>query len=281
MIRSFQVLLAGCLAALAVPQVGKANVLPIDQDVIRLSVREASGAILRITVEVTNADGLAALDIPIQFGEPGDPIRLEGVTWSHRVDGWDFRHAAIDNENKTVILGLICELLQPRKEAYLRAPASPLETSVAELVFHLHPGYHPAFRPFRTELPTHELSLIYNLFDGTTPDVVIVAPKFEVDFGTDQTVLPSSFALSQNAPNPFNPATSFTLSLPEPSDYQVNIYNITGQLVRMFSGHLEAGDHVVLWDGRNSSGTRVASGVYFYSAEAGSFTATRRMILLK
>jgi hypothetical protein len=94
-------------------------------------------------------------------------------------------------------------------------------------------------------------------------------------------IIPTEFALKQNFPNPFNPATSMALDLPEASDYRLSIYNIAGQLVKTYAGHSEAGTLTITWDGTSNVGGKVASGVYFYRAEAGKFNATRKMVLMK
>jgi hypothetical protein len=93
----------------------------------------------------------------------------------------------------------------------------------------------------------------------------------------DQSILPEKFALHQNHPNPFNPATEISFDLPVAKHVLINIYNITGQKVTTLAdGYFEAGSHSVTWDG-----TRNASGVYFYRIQAGEFTETRKMTLLK
>jgi hypothetical protein len=94
-------------------------------------------------------------------------------------------------------------------------------------------------------------------------------------------IIPTEFALRQNYPNPFNPSTSMALDLPNASDYRLTIYNIAGQVVKTYAGPSEAGTLTVTWDGTNSVGGKVASGVYFYRAEAGTFNATRKMVLMK
>ena len=88
--------------------------------------------------------------------------------------------------------------------------------------------------------------------------------------------LPTEFSLSQNYPNPFNPTTNIELSLPTASDYTLAVYNIIGQQVAVFEGYAEAGIVTITWDASEQ-----ASGVYLYRVEAGSFTATRKMTLLK
>jgi hypothetical protein len=90
-----------------------------------------------------------------------------------------------------------------------------------------------------------------------------------------KTALPTAFALSQNVPNPFNPTTKIGLSLPTVSDWSVDIYNVAGQLVKSFNGR-GIGNVTVDWDASN-----VASGIYFYKATAGSFTDTKKMVLMK
>ena len=94
-------------------------------------------------------------------------------------------------------------------------------------------------------------------------------------------VLPTQFALKQNFPNPFNPSTSLAIDFPNASDYKLTIYNIAGQTVRAFSGNTEAGTVTLTWDGRDARGSQVATGVYFYSVEAGAFKDVKKMVLLK
>jgi len=93
--------------------------------------------------------------------------------------------------------------------------------------------------------------------------------------------LPSTFALAQNYPNPFNPTTTIELALPVASEYNLAIYNVAGQLIRAYSGYSSAGVVKIKWDGRDASGDQVASGMYFYKAEAKDFSATKKMLLMK
>ncbi|MFH2056997.1 MAG: T9SS type A sorting domain-containing protein, partial [bacterium] len=90
-----------------------------------------------------------------------------------------------------------------------------------------------------------------------------------------KTVLPTDYALLQNTPNPFNPTTKITLELPTVTDWNVDIYNVAGQLVTRFNG-TDVGVKTIEW---NADG--VASGIYFYKATAGNFTDTKKMVLMK
>jgi hypothetical protein len=89
-------------------------------------------------------------------------------------------------------------------------------------------------------------------------------------------VLPETYALLQNYPNPFNPTTNIDFALPVASDYTLTIYNITGQVVTSFNGYSDAGTVSIQWDASGYS-----SGVYFYKLDAGAFSATRKMVLIK
>jgi len=250
------------------------------RDVLRLSAAVLENGEYKVAVQVFNDEELAALDIPLRFGQPGDPIELVRVDFSPRVADWDFTHAAIDNQNKTVILGLISELIGTRQNADLKVSAEG-RAKIADLVFKVDGEFEASFETFTTERPGHELTFIYNQDVDGKPTVKSIAPDFEVDVSFKGSVLPTEYALSQNFPNPFNPSTSFTLSLPEASDYSIRIFNVAGQLVRSFDGHLEAGNHTITWVGDNNQGAKVASGVYFYKAAANGFTETRKMMMLK
>jgi hypothetical protein len=94
-------------------------------------------------------------------------------------------------------------------------------------------------------------------------------------------IKPTSYALAQNYPNPFNPTTTIELALPVASEYEVAIYNVAGQLIRTYSGYSSAGVVKIEWDGRDASGSKVASGMYFYKANASDFAATKKMLLMK
>lgn len=94
-------------------------------------------------------------------------------------------------------------------------------------------------------------------------------------------IVPTSFELLQNYPNPFNPVTVIEMALPVRAEWSVTVFNMLGQRVRRFEGQSEAGIVSVTWDGRDSDGSRVASGIYLYSAKAGQYAATKKMLLLK
>jgi len=89
--------------------------------------------------------------------------------------------------------------------------------------------------------------------------------------------IPESFTLKQNYPNPFNPATTIEFALPRAAYVTLEIHNILGERIEtLVSRPMSAGTYSVIWD---ASG--VPSGVYFYKIEAGPFSETRKMTLVK
>jgi uncharacterized membrane protein YphA (DoxX/SURF4 family) len=104
----------------------------------------------------------------------------------------------------------------------------------------------------------------------------------QVTEGHEETPRPGSWYLSQNHPNPFGSATTITYALPDAQPVTLAIYDIRGALVRdLIRGTVSAGQHRVVWDGRDGRGHSVASGIYFCSMEAGGSRETRRMVLLR
>ena len=99
--------------------------------------------------------------------------------------------------------------------------------------------------------------------------------------------IPAETELLRNYPNPFNPETWIPYHLSEDADVSLTIYDANGALVRSIDvGHQTAAKYdtrtkAIYWDGRNQFGEQVASGIYFYSLEAGDFSATRKMVILK
>jgi hypothetical protein len=87
--------------------------------------------------------------------------------------------------------------------------------------------------------------------------------------------------LQTNAPNPFNARTNLRFELADGGPYTVRVYDVTGRVVRTFSGVGVSGENVIQWHGRDDRGDEVASGVYYYQLQVGSFTQTRKMALVK
>ncbi len=107
--------------------------------------------------------------------------------------------------------------------------------------------------------------------------VDLTAPTPVADAG-----LPRSLALSQNAPNPFNPQTTIVFAVDRATGVRLGVYDLQGRLVRTLAERVYApGEHSVVWDGRDDAGSEMPSGLYLYRLEDGRRTQTRKMVLVR
>ena len=114
----------------------------------------------------------------------------------------------------------------------------------------------------------------------------VVATKMalaqSVDEEPDASDSSIEFGLNQNYPNPFNPATTIRYTLAEATEVKLVIYNIIGQEVKVLVNSTQVeGVHGVQWDGRDTFGHIVATGMYLYRLHAGPNVAVRKMIFTK
>ncbi len=94
--------------------------------------------------------------------------------------------------------------------------------------------------------------------------------------------LPESFSLGQNYPNPFNPTTAIQFDLSQNSNIKLAVYNLQGQLVNVIaSGDYQAGSHLVNWNGKDSFGSDVGSGIYICRLIADKVTLSKKMLLVR
>ena len=98
----------------------------------------------------------------------------------------------------------------------------------------------------------------------------------------DFTGVARQFALHPNYPNPFNPETRIRFELAKTSNVRLMIYDVLGRKVRtLVSDKMDAGHHVVNWNGMNDEGIEAASGMYVYRIKAGDFISHRKMLLVR
>ncbi len=106
--------------------------------------------------------------------------------------------------------------------------------------------------------------------------------KFEYSNILEVTAVPAKFELSQNYPNPFNPSTTIKYYTPQNSFVTLKIYDMLGrEIATLVNEQISPGYHEAIWNGLDSKGVSVSSGVYIYRLTAGNFTKTKKMNLLK
>jgi hypothetical protein len=102
--------------------------------------------------------------------------------------------------------------------------------------------------------------------------------------GVDEDILvtPLVTGLKGNHPNPFNPDTNISFEIAEPGNVTIAIYNSRGQKVKtLLNDHVGAGKHTAHWDGRDENNRSVSSGIYFYRMQKGSYSSSKKMIMMK
>jgi hypothetical protein len=99
---------------------------------------------------------------------------------------------------------------------------------------------------------------------------------------TEEENIPSDYMLYQNYPNPFNPTTTIEYALPTEGNVKLEVYNSLGQLVNVLvERYQNAGRQKVSWNGKDSYGSSVSSGIYFYRLKTNNFSQVKKMILMK
>ncbi len=106
---------------------------------------------------------------------------------------------------------------------------------------------------------------------------VVTALKVTSAVKTPLSIIPNSFELNQNFPNPFNPSTQIRYSIPSDSYITLNVYDVLGRLITsLVDGKVSAGTHTVSFNA-----TAIPTGVYVYTMSAGGFSIARKMVLIK
>lgn len=135
----------------------------------------------------------------------------------------------------------------------------------------------PVYIQFTPDGTSGEKSGLIRVIHNWGIDTVhVTANSGTVGIGDDPNA-PQTFSLSQNYPNPFNPTTTIRFTLPARENVQIVVYNLLGQaIMTVAEGSFSSGEHEVAFDGNG-----LASGTYIYRITAGSYTAVKKMILMK
>ena len=130
-----------------------------------------------------------------------------------------------------------------------------------------------------TSMDPELLNVVCGYPDEDSP-VVVETNALSLD---ENLTIPTQFALHQNYPNPFNPSTQISFDVPDGSELvRLNIYNILGKKVStLLNNVVNPGKHKVEWNAKDNEGNPVASGIYFYELSSSSFTARKKMLLIR
>ena len=235
--------------------------------------------LVTVPLVISNNENLTALDIPLQFSEG---VTLKEVSFEGtRVEYFDLKVASIDNENRTLLIGLL-----PQMSHQSKPDLAAGKGSIANLVFEVTDPTVENVTVEAVEMknPHHSLTFVYHaISQGGQRTIQLEKPKFEAvtvslsGAGAPDANVPHVFYLSQNYPNPFNPTTTVAYSLPSAQNVNLTVYNVLGQtVVTLVDQVQQAGPHQAEWNAND-----VSSGVYFYRLTTDENVETRKMLLLK
>lgn len=135
--------------------------------------------------------------------------------------------------------------------------------------------------PTVTEITDYSFTLTATDIEGESgidEIVITVDPALAID----DVLLPEEFALRQNYPNPFNPVTTIGYDIAESGNVRISVYALTGQRIKtLVSGYKEPGRYEATWNSTDSNGNLMPTGVYFYAIETSTYTATKKLVLIK
>ena len=225
-------------------------------------------------------DGLARLD-----------ENKQEVVLSEKISDWDFHygdyefigtiHASIDSRidfNGDVVGVFVDDECRGIAER-MYFPFDDRYFYIIQVYSNVANGEEMTFKYYDS---THDEVVEYTESIEFTSDMV-VGNGFDT-FGLSREALsaPMEYSLSDAYPNPFNPTTTLSFSVPTEGVVSLNIYDMTGRLVStLVDGNLEQGYHSIIWNGMDSNGHAVSSGMYIYSLNGEGVSITKKMVLMK
>ena len=220
------------------------------------------GQSFTLPIDLSGGSNIFAYKGGVSFND--DIFSLDSVSWNGR-----FSSYRIEENNQLGVLKF--------------AAAGTTAVNGTGTFNELHLSVSPAASIGQTEVITIE-NIRWNeesvITDIDTAQIVI---DDQVGLsGQGKGNIPVEFSLSQNYPNPFNPATTIKYGLPENSFVNLSIFDASGHLItNLVSEEQSAGWHTIQWNGQNSIGQRISTGVYFYRIEVDKFVDVRKMVFMK
>jgi len=209
------------------------------------------------------------------------------------VPSWDVdRNGTTSVSDMIAIANLFGQQVSGKNDADVNGDGVVNILDLVILSNHFGESLTPASPGKEGKISSENLSVLKNLYksleelQSNDPDVA-VAKELLVRLIKSNTPQIAESQLLQNYPNPFNPETWIPFRLSKPGTVNLSIYSASGQLIRSIDlGYREIGDYssrnkAIYWDGKNESGEKVSSGIYFYSIKMGDFTAIKKMIVKK
>ena len=240
--------------------------------------------------EIDSIDGdFTPRQLNAGFLEKNDSLRGPNGEFigNGKIDGkWDPTHAP---SGASELLFIFNSNYSPDTlSQYTRNPLSPTNTSQflnlrtqldsVDVLYVLWVRRKDSTATFK-EGERFEITPNYPLF---ADDIFTITVPKNTSVGREKEGIPETFELHQNYPNPFNPITTISFQLPKNEMVTLKVYNILGQEIRNLVSEVhQSGYYSVQWNGENSTGVPVTSGVYFYVMSTPSYSSVKKMVLLK
>ncbi len=245
--------------------------------------------VITLPVKLTNPDSIGAMNLLLHFDQTAVSL-LSVSKLNTRISNWEYFQYRIDQpEAGDVQILALADIPDP-----VTTPALPPgEGVIANLIFQivinpcpLSPSSFIGYKFIDSTSNTFSGSLGQKFIGQNDIEYregyILIQCSDDVSEEGGNSILPEVYELSQNYPNPFNPTTEIRFALPEETKVSLAIYNIMGQVVnKLVNENLKAGRYKVVWEGKDSAGNRVSSGIYFYRLETASFSQTKKMIMVK
>ena len=245
-----------------------------------------SNCYIDIPVYFVTDDSIADMIIPITWNSNDNKIIPILVTWHNVFLDWELVEGTVNlNENYIRIVGW-SSILEPADEPLLYTDSNRVH-GLTITFYVAEDACEQVCLIDTTRIPINVY--VYFGLPEASGDIVPIVEPGSIIIGDGlginddkESLLPSGFALEQNYPNPFNPKTNIEFQVSTPGFVSVEIFNILGQKTKtLVSEFKEAGQYSVLWDGKDDDNRPVPSGIYFYRMNAGDFSQTKKMVMLK
>jgi hypothetical protein len=273
---------------------GMATVLCLSIPVMAANVAQSPDSIIIGNVSIVPGQTQAAMpvyfvthgeityyNLPLTIESAGD-IHFQGRIVGQALSGWDDNWQGLNNNgNESIQMGFAD--LGGDDNPGLNTEGRRVEAM--ELIFTIDENSNTRSAAISPRIDQRAGGPIFGLNNGITASVpTVVEGSLTVNSEVQAKIaaLPTEISLSQNFPNPFNPTTDIDFALPEAQTVSLAVFNVLGQQVsQLVSGVQEAGYHKVTWNGKNNDGQPAPSGVYFYRLDAGNFSQSMKMVMLK
>ena len=254
------------------------------KDTIEVGQIGPVGASTSVAVDLRlfNDEYVGGFTIPLSFYSTGNlDVKCDSIHWSARF--WSDSASAYAGDGGSDYIDSTNQKLNVW--AVWTTDSLPPDTGIiATIYFTTGSSWSPTL-PVPLDSASYDVNpgIVLSSLDGHELDFEFMKPPTGIreveEPGADR---PEAFTISQNYPNPFNPQTIIRFTLPAETWVKIEIFNILGQKVRdLVDQNLPAGVKEISWNGKDSRGTDVGSGIYFYRIRTREFTDVRRMVLLK